>query len=83
MQGFLLQCSLFFKMQPHLFPNDSPKITHNMLLLKGRALQWAQSMRKSNNTIINSLIAFTLHFKEVFSQTANALSILDQLYRLC
>lgn len=32
---FLLQCSLFFEMQPQLFTNDCAKITYIIFLLSG------------------------------------------------
>lgn len=36
-----------------------------------------------NGLVTNLLTALTMHFKEVFGQTASSISVHDQLYRLC
>uniref|UniRef100_A0A671NAZ2 DUF4939 domain-containing protein n=1 Tax=Sinocyclocheilus anshuiensis TaxID=1608454 RepID=A0A671NAZ2_9TELE len=38
--GFLLQCSLYLEMQPHLFVTERTKVSFIISLLSGRALQW-------------------------------------------
>ena len=80
--GFLLQVSLYFQMQAHLFNNDTARVAFVISLLSGRALQWAQSLWNSNSRLVTSLSAFIQHFKEVFGQVAADLTVHDQLYRL-
>ncbi len=80
--GFLLQCSLFFEMQPQVFPSNWAKIAYIIPLLSGRALQSAQLIWDANNPITNSLTLFITHFKEVFGQTSNELSVNDKLFWL-
>uniref|UniRef100_A0A9J7X318 DUF4939 domain-containing protein n=1 Tax=Cyprinus carpio carpio TaxID=630221 RepID=A0A9J7X318_CYPCA len=80
--GFLLQCSLLFEMQPQLFPSDRAKIAYIISLLSGRALQWAWSVWDAQGPITNLLTAFVAHFKEVFGQSPNKLSVNDQLFQL-
>uniref|UniRef100_A0A671L3B2 DUF4939 domain-containing protein n=1 Tax=Sinocyclocheilus anshuiensis TaxID=1608454 RepID=A0A671L3B2_9TELE len=60
--GFLLQCSLYFELQPHQFVNDRAKITFIMSLLSGGALQWAESLWNSYSPLTRSLDAFVDHF---------------------
>ena len=80
--GFLLQCSLYFEMQPQLFSTECARIAFMIYLLSGRALQWGQSNSHSNGPVTSSLASFTNHFKEVFGQTASVLYIHDQLFNL-
>uniref|UniRef100_A0A673JVB1 DUF4939 domain-containing protein n=1 Tax=Sinocyclocheilus rhinocerous TaxID=307959 RepID=A0A673JVB1_9TELE len=61
--GFLLQCSLYLEMQPHLFVTERAKVSFIISLLSGRALQWAES------PWIHSLDGFVKHFREVFGQS--------------
>lgn len=68
---FLLHCSLFFKIQPHLFLNYWAKIAYITSLLSGRALQWARSIWDTNGLITSSLMAFT-----------RFLQVHDQLYHI-
>uniref|UniRef100_A0A672QQG0 DUF4939 domain-containing protein n=1 Tax=Sinocyclocheilus grahami TaxID=75366 RepID=A0A672QQG0_SINGR len=60
--GFLLQCSLYFELQPHQFVNDRAKITFIMSLLFGRALQWVESLWNLRSPLTRSLDAFVDHF---------------------
>ncbi len=53
--GFLLQCSLTFEMQPHLFPTERAKIAFIISLLQGKALQWAETIWGQAGTITHSL----------------------------
>ncbi len=80
--GFLLQCSLYFEMQPHQFISDRGKITFIMSLLSGRALQWAESFWNSRSPVVRSLNTFVDHFREVFGTSTSAISVHDELFRL-
>ncbi|KAI2649864.1 Transposon Tf2-11 polyprotein [Labeo rohita] len=51
--GFLLQVSLFIRMQPQQFPSDSAKVAFLISLLTGKALQWAKAIWNANNPIIH------------------------------
>uniref|UniRef100_A0A672QV27 DUF4939 domain-containing protein n=1 Tax=Sinocyclocheilus grahami TaxID=75366 RepID=A0A672QV27_SINGR len=64
--GFLLQCSLYFALQPHQFVNDRAKIAFIMSLLSGRALQWAEALWNSRSPLVRSYDAFVDHFCEVW-----------------
>uniref|UniRef100_A0A673MIH0 DUF4939 domain-containing protein n=1 Tax=Sinocyclocheilus rhinocerous TaxID=307959 RepID=A0A673MIH0_9TELE len=80
--GFLLQCSLYFELQPHQFVNDRAKIAFIMSLLSGRALQWAEALWNSRSPLVRSYDAFVDHFREVFGKTTSAVSVHDELFRL-
>uniref|UniRef100_A0A671NIY6 DUF4939 domain-containing protein n=1 Tax=Sinocyclocheilus anshuiensis TaxID=1608454 RepID=A0A671NIY6_9TELE len=41
--GFLLQCSLYLEMQPHLFVTERAKVSFIISLLSGRAFPWIHS----------------------------------------
>lgn len=60
--GFLLQCSLYFELQPHQFVNDRAKIAFIMSLLSGRALQWVESLWNLLSPLVRSLDAFVDYF---------------------
>lgn len=65
---FLLQCTLFFDMQP------SP--------LSLTVLVWAKSFWDANGPATHSFTKFCYHFREVFGQAAHSLSVNDQLLGL-
>lgn len=50
--GFLTQCSLQFRQQPHVFSNDRIKSSYFVQLLRDCALTWAQAMLRANPEII-------------------------------
>uniref|UniRef100_A0A672MEQ4 DUF4939 domain-containing protein n=1 Tax=Sinocyclocheilus grahami TaxID=75366 RepID=A0A672MEQ4_SINGR len=56
--GFLLQCSRYLEMQPHLFVTERAKVSFIISLLTGPTLQWAESPG------IHSLEGFVRHFRE-------------------
>ncbi len=70
-------------MQPQKFPTERSKVAFLISLLSGRALSWARAIWNANTAIINTYDAFTNHFKEVFGLATGALSVSDQLLRLC
>ncbi|KAI2645221.1 Retrotransposon-like protein 1 [Labeo rohita] len=76
--GFLLQCSLYFKPQPHHFTSDKAKVA-----LSGRELQWAESLWNSQSLLVRSLDEFVEHFRVfgVFGKI-NFLSVHDELFHL-
>ncbi len=80
--GFILQCSLYFEMQPRAFPTERSKIAFMITLLTGRALQWAESLWNSDSPMTQTFDDFTTHFKEVFGQAGSELSVQDRLFRL-
>uniref|UniRef100_A0A8C1LU19 DUF4939 domain-containing protein n=1 Tax=Cyprinus carpio TaxID=7962 RepID=A0A8C1LU19_CYPCA len=77
---FLLQCSLYFELQPRQFVNDQAKIAFIMSLLSGRALQWAKALWNSRSPLVRSYEAFVDHFREVFGKTTSAFSVHDELF---
>lgn len=80
--GFLLQCSLYFELQPHQFTTEWAKVAFIISLLMGRALQWAEPLWNSQSPRINSLDSFVKHFREVFSQPATEISVHNELFQL-
>ncbi|KAI2665792.1 Transposon Tf2-9 polyprotein [Labeo rohita] len=80
--GFLLQCSLIFTMQPMQYPADQSKITFITSLLSGSALQWAGTLWLQAGPATQSIQTFIAHFKEVFGQSNTAISAGEQLYHL-
>lgn len=53
--GFLLQCSLSFELQPLLFPTEKSKIAFNITHLRGQALRWAETIWAQGYSVIPSL----------------------------
>ncbi len=79
---FLLQCSLTFEMQPHLFPTERVKIAFIISLLRGKALQWAETIWGQAGTVTQSLSGFTNHLRDVFGASAGGSTAGEQLYHL-
>uniref|UniRef100_A0A671RMN4 DUF4939 domain-containing protein n=1 Tax=Sinocyclocheilus anshuiensis TaxID=1608454 RepID=A0A671RMN4_9TELE len=73
--GFLLQCSLYLEMQPHLFVTERAKVSFIISLLSGRALQWAEALWNSQSPWIHSLDGFVKHFREVFGQSTTEVTV--------
>ncbi|MGL5598168.1 MAG: hypothetical protein ACRDDA_08640, partial [Aeromonas sp.] len=80
--GFILQCQLFFGMQPHLYPSAEAKIAFMIGLMAGPALQWAQSFWSTGQHVNLSVEEFITLLKDVFDHSSSSLSVADQLYRL-
>ncbi len=80
--GFLLQCSLTFEMQPHLFPTERAKIAFIISLPHGKALQWAETIWGQAGTVTQSLSGFTNHLWDVFGVSAGDSTAGEQLYHL-
>uniref|UniRef100_A0A8C1XXR9 ribonuclease H n=1 Tax=Cyprinus carpio TaxID=7962 RepID=A0A8C1XXR9_CYPCA len=80
--GFLLQCSLVLEMQPHLFPTERSRVAFIISQLKGKALQWADSIWTHNNPVIQSYTSFVDHFREAFGKPTWDSSISEKLYNL-
>ncbi len=78
--GFLLQCSLAFEMQPHLFPTERAKIAFIISLLHGNALQW--EIWGQAGTVTQSLSGFTTHLPDVFGTSPGDSTAGEQLYHL-
>ncbi|KAI2647579.1 Retrotransposon Gag-like protein 8 [Labeo rohita] len=64
--GFLLQCSLVFTIQPALYHTDQSQIAFITSLLTGPALRWAETIWHQGGPAAHSIRAFIGHFKEVF-----------------
>uniref|UniRef100_A0A672L0G2 DUF4939 domain-containing protein n=1 Tax=Sinocyclocheilus grahami TaxID=75366 RepID=A0A672L0G2_SINGR len=67
--GFLLQCSRYLEMQPHLFVTERAKVSFIISLLSGRALQWAEALWTAQSPGIHSLEGFVRHFWDIFGQS--------------
>ncbi|KAI2652427.1 Transposon Tf2-6 polyprotein [Labeo rohita] len=80
--GFLLQCSLIFTMQPMQYPTDQSKIAFIISLLTGPALRWAETIWLQAGPATRSIQTFIAHFIEVFGQLDTAISAGEQLYHL-
>ncbi|KAL0154280.1 hypothetical protein M9458_050393 [Cirrhinus mrigala] len=80
--GFLLQCSLIFTMQPALYPTDQSQIAFITSLLTGPALRWAETIWHQAGPPTRSIQAFIAHFKEVFGHADEKVSAGEQLYHL-
>ncbi|KAI2657297.1 Transposon Tf2-9 polyprotein [Labeo rohita] len=80
--GFLLQCTLHFEMQPQRFLTERSKTAFITSLLSGRALDWADALWQAKSPIIGNLNAFVKHFMEVFGKATGTLSVSDELIRL-
>ncbi len=79
--GFLLQCSLTFEVQPHLFPTERAKIAF-ISLHHGKALQWAETIWGQAGTVTQSLSGFTNHLRDVFGVSVGDSTAGEQLYHL-
>ncbi len=80
--GFLLQCSHYIEMQPHLYSTERSKVSFIISLLSGKALQWAETIWAQSSNIIQSFDNFVAHFREVSGRPYGDPSASDQLYHL-
>ncbi len=69
-------------MQPHLFPTERAKIAFIISLLRGKALQWAETIWGQAGTVTQSLSGFTNHLRDVFGASAGGSTAGEQLYHL-
>ncbi len=79
---FLLQCSMFVKQQPMLYPTDNSRIAFVCSLLTGRALEWATVVLSEDHSVFPSFSAFILWFKEVFEHPTGGKEAGEQLLSL-
>ncbi len=79
---FLLQLSLFIEMQPQTLVLERSKVAFLISLLSGRGLLWARAIWNSQSSLVNSLDAFSAHFKEIFGLSSSSRSTAGQLIRL-
>lgn len=82
-KGFLLQCSLFVKQQPGLYPTDSSRISFVFSLLTKRALDWVTAVWRDDRKPFPTFAVFLQHFREVFEHPVGGKSAGDQLLMLC
>lgn len=80
--GFLLQCSLVFEMQPLRYPTDSSKIAFVISLLTVKVLHWAETLWTQKGAVTQSVKLFTEHFRAIFGHSAKEASAGEQLYYL-
>ncbi len=80
--GFLLQCSLYIEMQPHLYTIERSKVSFLISLLSGKALQWAETIWAQAGNITQSFDNFVSHFREVFGWPHGDPTASDTLYHL-
>lgn len=66
-RGFILQCLLYFEMQPTLFPTERASIAYTISLLSGKARSWARNIWEAGGPLTESLSGFFRHFKKVLS----------------
>uniref|UniRef100_A0A672QPI0 DUF4939 domain-containing protein n=1 Tax=Sinocyclocheilus grahami TaxID=75366 RepID=A0A672QPI0_SINGR len=78
---FLLQCSLYLEMQPHLFVTERAKVSFIISLLSGRALQWAEALWTAQSPCIHSLEGFIQHFREVFGQSTTEVTVHEDNFK--
>uniref|UniRef100_A0A8C6LB05 Ty3 transposon capsid-like protein domain-containing protein n=1 Tax=Nothobranchius furzeri TaxID=105023 RepID=A0A8C6LB05_NOTFU len=80
-RGFLLHCRLAFERSPDSFVNDFAKISYIVGLLRGKALQWAETRSRQasflQGPLTDFLADFNLHFGDVESQVELAKKILN------
>ncbi len=81
-KGFLLQCSMFVKQQPMLYPTDESRIAFVSSLLTGRALEWATVVWSEDRPTFPTFRAFLQRFKEVFELPAGGKEAGEQLLSL-
>uniref|UniRef100_A0A3B3C1P6 Retrotransposon gag domain-containing protein n=1 Tax=Oryzias melastigma TaxID=30732 RepID=A0A3B3C1P6_ORYME len=65
-RGFLLQCTLVFTQQSATYSSDGAKTAFVVGLLRGRALEWAESFLYAHRTNPLPFQVFLDHFKQVF-----------------
>ncbi len=80
--GFLLQCSLYIEIQPHLYTIERSKVSFLISLLSGKALQWAETIWAQAGNITQSFDNFVSHFREVFGRPHGDPTASDTLYHL-
>nr|XP_046210762.1 protein LDOC1-like [Oncorhynchus gorbuscha] len=57
-RAFLSQCSLIFELQFSSFPSDHSKIAYLIMLMSGRALNWAMVVWEQQSAVCLSLEEF-------------------------
>ena len=64
--GFLLQCSLAFKLQASMFPTERSRVAYVISLLSERALAWTTAIWEKQSDICFNWQSFTQEMKRVF-----------------
>ncbi|KAL0146841.1 hypothetical protein M9458_057780 [Cirrhinus mrigala] len=80
--GFLLQCSLKFEMEPHRFTTEQGKIAFIISLLQGPALRWAESYINQPGVPPLTADSFIKYFRIVFGKPSEDSSVCDALLHL-
>ena len=81
---FLIQCSLAFDLQPSAFPTERSRVAYIILLLTGRAREWATAEWEKNAAFCLSVSLFASELKKVFDhvtpgrEAARGLFVLTQ-----
>uniref|UniRef100_A0A3B3BMY4 Gypsy retrotransposon integrase-like protein 1 n=1 Tax=Oryzias melastigma TaxID=30732 RepID=A0A3B3BMY4_ORYME len=78
--GFLLQCDLFLRQQPLLYPTEETKVTFVCSLLTGEAREWIAALWTGGALSFQSYAAFTRMLHDVFNHPADGKDPGEQLY---
>ncbi|CAH2285382.1 Hypothetical predicted protein [Pelobates cultripes] len=66
LRGFLTQCDVYFQIHLHAFSSHQSRVGFIILLLKGKALDWASSVMDKKSPILQSSDSFINALKTVF-----------------
>uniref|UniRef100_A0A3B3CH31 CCHC-type domain-containing protein n=1 Tax=Oryzias melastigma TaxID=30732 RepID=A0A3B3CH31_ORYME len=81
-RGFLMQCDLYLRQQPHLYSTEEAKVSFLCSLLTGEALEWMSAMWAGGAIPFDSYAAFTQQLREVFHHSADGKDPGDHLMEL-
>uniref|UniRef100_A0A3B3BTZ1 CCHC-type domain-containing protein n=1 Tax=Oryzias melastigma TaxID=30732 RepID=A0A3B3BTZ1_ORYME len=78
--GFLMQCELFLRQQPSLYPTEEAKVSLVCSLLTGAAREWIAALWTGGSLPFHGYTAFTQQLREVFNHPADGKDAGAQLY---
>lgn len=82
-KGFLLQCPLFIRQQPALYPTDVSRISFVCSLLMGKALEWATAVWSDGRPTFTTYDSFLQRFCEILEHPEGGKEAGEQLLVLC
>uniref|UniRef100_A0A3B3D6E4 Gypsy retrotransposon integrase-like protein 1 n=1 Tax=Oryzias melastigma TaxID=30732 RepID=A0A3B3D6E4_ORYME len=85
-RGFLMQCELFLRQQPHLYPTEEAKVAFLCSLFTGEALEWLSAKWVGGTVPFDSYAAdtvasYAVKFRTLAAQTDCTQDTLKQLFR--